>query len=216
MSKPYRIELAGSIAAGKTTLCNFLEQNGFRVVSEKISENPYLGKAFADPGRRGFYVQTGFLLSKCAALEEKTNDPRPVISDYALVVEYAYSKMHLEKADPAGRKLADECTDFMRKRLGAPDLLVYLKISPQAELDRIQERMKNNPERAFEKGLTLEYLTALGAEIDRQVQLYKQAGGKVLALDGDTLDLRDPAQARKVMDSIRPPGNPAAPRGPAF
>lgn len=211
-----RIELAGSIAAGKTTLCNFLDRNGFRVIGEKISENPYLGKTYAEPARRGFYVQSGFLLSKCAALEEKSPDPRPVISDYALVVEYAYAEMHLSETDPGGYGMAVKCIDFMRERIGAPDLLVYLRCSPEVQMARILERMKNNPERDFEKSLTVDYLDRLGRAIGRQVERYKAAGGAVLELDGDRLDLRNEAQARQVLNRIAPPrgGKPASP-GPS-
>lgn len=193
-----RIELAGSIAAGKSTFCDFMARNGFRIIGERIAENPYLAKTYAEPSRRGFYVQSGFLLSKGAALEEKSDDPRPVVSDYALIVEYAYAAMHLSETDPDGCALAVKCIDFMRARIGAPDLLVYLKCSPEAQMARIRERMKNDPGRDFEKSLTVDYLDRLGRAIDSQVGKYRAEGGPVLELDGDRLDFRVEAQARQV------------------
>jgi deoxyadenosine/deoxycytidine kinase len=199
-----RIEFAGSIAAGKSTLCDHFEARGVPVVREKIAENPFLAKTFADSARRGFYVQNAFLLSKCAAIEEK-REPRPelLVCDYALVTEYAYAAIHLAGTDPAGHKASVGLIDMMRGRLGDADLVVWVKTSPQEQLARIRQRMKGNPERDFEKAYTLEYLARLNAIIAGEMAEYRRQGGKVLEIDGEAVDLRAQQVREELYSRIR-------------
>ncbi len=203
MTTSRRIEIAGSIAAGKSTLCAFLGASGYRIIGEKIHENPYPNKVYAEPANSGFYRKMGFLLSKCAAIEEKSDDPRPAVCDYALIVEYAYAVMHMKDSDPAGFELSNKCVDFLLTRIGAPDLIVYIRSTPDIQMARIRERMKADPGRDFEKTLTPDYLVRLNAEIENQVVLFRDSGGRVLELHGDILDFRKPEEARAVLAMIQ-------------
>src|SRR5687768_14741392 len=144
-----RIELAGSIAAGKTTLCNSLKKQGWNVVSENLAENPYKDKNYPEGSLRGYYVQMAFLLSKASEIERQAGAGKTVC-DYAMVTEQAYTRMHLGRDPEMCSQVMDNIA-LLQRRLGPPDLVIYLKCSPEAQFRRIQERMKAEGGRDFEK-----------------------------------------------------------------
>ncbi len=157
-------------------------------IAENLADVPYKDRQFPEGAGKGFYVQMAFILSRGAAIEEQACDPAEIyVCDSSLLVEHAYARMHL-KSDVEALDLAVRQIEYLRRKLGPPDLLVYLDCSPQTQFDRIQKRMQQEPDRAFEKRLTVEYLHEMSFYTGMLVDDYEQRGGAVLRLNSEIVD----------------------------
>ena len=197
-----RVELAGSIAVGKTTLCDFLKRKGWNVVSENLSENPYKDKTWPEgSGIRGYCVQMAFLVSKASEIERQAAKPGNTVYDYSLLTEYAYAEKHLGN-DRQMLTAVNEHVGLLRSRLPASDLVIFLECPADAQFARIQDRMRREGNRDFEKSLTVSYLSDLNRRIAGFVNMHELEGGNVLRVDTSAVDLRDEAQLESLLKRI--------------
>lgn len=214
----FRIEIAGGIAAGKSTLCAGLQSRGVEVIPEKLEENPYLRRTYNNAAARGFDVQMAFLLSKASAIETYDGASPVIACDYALVVEYAYTKMHLESRDPVAARLCREAVDLRRAQIGKPDMLIYLDVTPDEQLRRTKSRGRD-----FEQGLDESYLRTLNDEIRTSVETAHKQGefARFITIDTNRTNVGDPAFMDDLVNTIRreaglsSPSSRLAPSGPA-
>lgn len=193
----FRIELAGSIAVGKSTLCEQLEARGFEIIRENLSENPYLLRTYLKPASRGFDVQMAFLLSKASAIETYAGPSETILCDYALVTEYAYAQMHLEQVDAESYRICKEAIDLKRRQIGEPDLLIALSCPLDVQMDRIRQRG-----RAFEQSLGRDYLDRLNGLIAAHFNNGAIDQGRLLTIDTHIQDLRDSAVIDNLIGQI--------------
>jgi deoxyadenosine/deoxycytidine kinase len=188
-----RLEICGSIAAGKTTLASLLGALPSSVLLENFQANPFWESFYSDPVANSFETEVTFLLQhyhliKSTALAAVT------VCDFSLYLDLAYSRITLSAVrlnafNAVYRQVESE--------LGPPDLLVYLQCDPAIELERIKRRG-----RAPEASITTGYLRDIASHLE--ALLAEQVRPSTLhVIDSGTKDFAyDVATRRATVDEI--------------
>ncbi|NTF17226.1 deoxynucleoside kinase [Agrobacterium rubi] len=158
-----RIEIAGALSCGKSTLAGMLEKAGVKIVREDLSTNPYLDLRVEDPEKYDFPCQRQFVLDKIASLAKAELEGTPYVCDFSIAAERAYVSHYSERRadwlDPLFALL-----DRSEAEMGLPDLVVYLRCSPLEQLNRIRLRG-----REFEQGHDLSFVSGINDLVDTHV-----------------------------------------------
>jgi deoxyguanosine kinase len=194
----FRIEIAAGIAVGKTTLCDALQARGHTIISEKLDENPFLTRAYADKGSRGFDVGMSFLMSKASGIETYDGQAPIAIVDYSMIAEYAYNDVHLKHVNAHAHKIVEQAIDFRRNQIGDPDILIHLQCPVDHQLANIKKRGRD-----FEQGHTAAYLLSINNGIAKWSQAKIGAACKMLHFDTQVTDVSSPAFIDTLMNIIR-------------
>lgn len=200
MIQGYFLAIAGNIGVGKTELTTRLSAElGWMAYYEPVIQNPYLDDFYADMSRWSFHLQIYFLSERFKAQVQIGASPLPFIQDRTIY----------EDAEIFARVLHDQgsMTDvdyrnytalfhvlvgFLRK----PDLIIYLKASPDVLMERIARRG-----RASEKSIGKDYIERLNFAYDDWMRRAR-AETEVLEIDTDHVPLQGEAEgfARLVND----------------
>jgi deoxyadenosine/deoxycytidine kinase len=200
VSAGYFLAIAGNIGVGKTELTTRLSAElGWMAYYEPVIQNPYLDDFYADMARWSFHLQIYFLSERFKAQVQIGASPLPFIQDRTIY----------EDAEIFARVLHDQgsMTDvdyrnytalfhvlvgFLRK----PDLIIYLKASPDVLMERIARRG-----RASEKSIGKDYIARLNDAYDDWMRRAR-AETEVLEIDTDQVPLQGEAEgfARLVND----------------
>lgn len=182
------LAIAGNIGVGKTELTTRLSAGlGWMAYYEPVIQNPYLDDFYADMSRWSFHLQIYFLSERFKAQVQIGSSALPFIQDRTIY----------EDAEIFARTLHDQgsMTDvdyrnytslfhvlvsFLRK----PDLIIYLKASPDVLMERIARRG-----RASEQSISRDYIARLNRAYDDWMRRAR-AEGEVLEIDTDTVRLQ--------------------------
>lgn len=181
-----RIELVGGMGIGKTTLCHVLEEIGYNCIYEDLGENPFLAMMYDNPDGFRFPSQMWFAVSKYAELQAKIKPAAINVIDQAIVNCRAYTNLLFGDSEPQGLQIIDQVFDYVTHKFGAPDLLIYLKASPENQMKRIHSRHRD-----YELQVDLDYLTALKGQIDVLVAEERAKGQTIIEIDTDNIFLPD-------------------------
>ena len=179
------VAVAGNIGVGKSTLveklCECLQWKPFY---EPVAENPYLEDFYSDMERWSFHSQTFFLSTRLRAHRKLVDHPTSVIQDRTvyedaeIFARNLYRQGHLGERDYATyTELYRSVTNF----LPAPDLILYLRATPDTLLDRIASRGRD-----FEKEISADYLAQLNILYESWVDSFNQC--PILTLPADDMD----------------------------
>ena len=203
MSRGYFLAIAGNIGVGKTELTNRLSAElGWLAYYEPVIDNPYLDVFYADMQRWSFHLQIYFLSERFKAQAEIGRSELPFIQDRTIYedAEIFARTLHAQgsMSDVDYRNytaLFDIMLGFLRK----PDLVIYLKASPDVLLERIGRRG-----RASEKSISRDYIVSLNQAYDDWMARAR-AGMDVIEIDTDRIPLQGETQAfaRLVQDLKR-------------
>lgn len=184
----YFLAIAGNIGVGKTELTNRLSSElGWMAYYEPVIQNPYLDPFYADMQRWSFHLQIYFLSERFKAQVEIGRSSMPFIQDRTI---YEDSEIFARTLHAQGsmtdvdyqnyRSLFEIMITYLRK----PDLVIYLKASPEVLMERIAKRG-----RASEKAIQAEYLQRLNDAYDDWMR--RTAGEiEVLEIDTDAVPLQ--------------------------
>jgi deoxyadenosine/deoxycytidine kinase len=178
-----RVEVMGGMGVGKTTLCTTLERQGFRCIYETLAKNPYLELSYEDPESFGFYSQISFILGNFFNVTQSLKPGDVTVFDYSTVTDRAYATLFLK--DHA-RDIALQTIDFLEKKEGMADLLIYLTCSPEVQMDRIKSR-----NRKHETDVDLKFIEQLDGYLRHFAQEAEKAGANILVIDTEQADLRN-------------------------
>lgn len=179
-----RIEVAGALAVGKSTLCRKLERHGFHVVYEDLSKNPYLELRKQDPEKYGFLAQQSFVDEKLKSIKEATLAGHPkVVVDFCMAAELAYIQYYVSDRPEWLAKLERQVAEG-HAEVGPPDLILHLHCAPELQLSRIKSRG-----RGFEQGHDLDFVRTISRMVRERVSLAEEEGVPVIHLD--TGELRE-------------------------
>jgi len=181
-----RIEIAGALSCGKSTLAGKLEALGLKIVREDLSTNPYLDLRVQDPEQYDFPCQRQFVLDKIASIRESEAAGTPYVCDFSLAAERAYVTHYADGRstwiDPLFG-LLDDC----EATLGPADLVVYLRCAPEEQLNRIRNRGRN-----FEQGHDVAFVSKINELVDLHVRSQQAAWGlEIVEYWTDRLDWCD-------------------------
>ena len=156
-----RIEIAGCIASGKTTLAQALAGR-FRTVYEDHQVNPFWEAFYADPSAHAFETEISFLLqhyhfAKAAAI----SSPGVIMLDHSFELDMAYAMVGLAGSK---REIFESIYREIQKELGIPRTVVFVRCGAEEIVRRIRERG-----RAVESEVPLEFLSKLQRELERRI-----------------------------------------------
>lgn len=193
MSPGYFLAIAGNIGVGKTELTTRLSAElGWMAYYEPVIQNPYLDDFYADMSRWSFHLQIYFLSERFKAQVQIGASPLPFIQDrtiyedaeiFARVLHDQGSMTEVDYRNYTS--LFHVLVGFLRK----PDLIVYLKASPEVLMERIARRG-----RASEKSIGIDYIARLNGAYDDWMRRAR-AETEVLEIDTDRVPLQGETEA---------------------
>lgn len=153
------IGIAGLIGAGKTTLATALgEHLDLPVYYEPVDDNAYLADFYRDTARYAFPTQIYLLNRRFQQHQEIIWRGGGGVQDRTIYEDAVFAKTLVNQGLMDARDYQTYLSLFrhMSNFMCRPNLIVYLDLSPESSMKRIQERA-----RSVETGVTIEYLTAL-------------------------------------------------------
>ena len=217
MSNGFFLAIAGNIGVGKTELTNRISSElGWAAHYEPVIQNPYLDPFYKDMLRWSFHLQIYFLGERFKAQVEIGKSPLPFIQDRTIYedAEIFARTLHqqgsMSDVDYENYVALFNCmVGFLR----SPDLIVYLKASPETLMGRIAKRGRES-----EKAIGIDYIQRLNDAYDdwmRRAALTSEVltiDTDAVPMQGDTPAFRDliarlkeryPRQAELRLDSGR-------------
>lgn len=159
------IWIEGLIAAGKSRLTDQLAKGlGYRAFPEPVADKGYLELFYQDPQRWAFSLQVEMLrrrreIHQLAMLECRCGNVKGCLLDRGMPGDRAFAWLHYQAGNI--HKLEWETyealySDFMSIPHLQPTMLLYLDVTPEVALERIQGRA-----RPGEQAIQLNYLSDL-------------------------------------------------------
>jgi len=181
-----RLEIAGGIASGKTTLATILRGSTRTCILEDFKGNPFVRAFYKDPGSFAFETEIAFALQHFHALKRRCQPGQLVILDHSFYLDEAYADVTLKANE---RRAHQTVLDVVRQQAGADALVVHLKCSAQIQLERIRARG-----RAMEQSIPKAYLASLNAALDRR--LARINADRVFRIDTGRIDYAHNSESR--------------------
>ena len=148
------IVIEGPLGVGKTSLAlKLADELNAEILLEDVEENPFLLKFYQNPKKYSFQTQIFFLLRRyqqSTRIGQMSLFKRTVISDYLFDKDMIFAKANLDDSE---FWLYEQLFHLLRKRIGPPDLTIFL----QATTDVLMERIKKR-DRRYERGINFKYL----------------------------------------------------------
>jgi len=176
-----RIEIAGCIASGKTTLVNALAKR-FQPVYENHRINPFWEAFYTDPSAYTFETEITFLLQHYHfAKRMEFSTEVPMVLDHSFELDMAYAEVSLVGVR---KDIFKSIYQEVRKELGDARVIVFLTCGVEEVAKRIRARA-----RPLETELPLEFLSELQARLEYRIKaISKQV--PILVVNSDITDLR--------------------------
>jgi deoxyadenosine/deoxycytidine kinase len=199
-----QITIIGPIASGKTTASQFLSQelNLPLLDTDLFETNPFLPDYSQDIPRWAFTTELFFTLARIKKLKiiKGMLKKSSVIVDSGLMSLQVYTKNHLVNGTMTAAEwefftgiIADYQSD-----LPAPDIVIYLTVSPQAQIERIKSRG-----RSFEADYKLEYLESITDRLHEYAEsLANIKETQLLKFDAEKHDITKPAGQKELLSVL--------------
>ncbi len=179
------VVIAGNIAAGKTTLTEFLsERLGWEPFLESVADNPYLADFYRDMRRWSFHSQIFFLSRRLAHHRQLLARPYSVVQDRSVYedAEIFARNLHLQgKMASRDYHVYRELYEAIISILPPPDLVIFLR----ASVSELQLRIARRG-REFEQDMDPDYLAQLNALYDQWITSFSLC--PVLTVPTDSLN----------------------------
>jgi len=187
----------GVIGVGKTTLVNMLAKRfKGKAVYEIVEENPFLADFYQDTKRYAFQTQMFFLLSRYRQQQELPQRElfhQLLVSDYIFAKDKIFAYLTLEDRELF---LYEKIVKLMEKDIPKPDLVIYLKSSPDRLMNNIKKR-----DRPFEREMKYEYIDSLNTAYNNSFNLYKAT--PLLIINTTNMDfVEDEDDFEKIVELI--------------
>ncbi|MEM7608724.1 MAG: deoxynucleoside kinase [Myxococcota bacterium] len=195
------LAIAGNIGSGKTTLTRLVAQRlEIGALYEPSDDNPYLADFYADMARYGLALQLRFLADRVAQVRELRARGASAVQDRTCYEDAEIFARSLHEDGPMDARdwqTYERVAAPLLEDLPAPDLLVYLRRSPESCAERVRLRGRD-----YERSLPEGYLANLGRRYDLWFESYDR--GAKLYLDGDGYDIVDrPEDLQGIVETIR-------------
>lgn len=172
-----RIEIAGIIATGKTTLANLISSED--CIFEDFKSNTFLSAFYENPSKYAFETEFSFIFQHYHQI--KKSDFETKICDFSLIQDLAYGKMGLK-----GKRLDLFTETYIEiiNEINYPDILVFLTCDFEILVERIRKRGREN-----EKGVNTIFLSTLNQLLTKEIETIDQSKTKIIRVDTGKHDL---------------------------
>ncbi len=166
------IAIAGNIGVGKTTLCKMLSKHyKWNPLYEAVDNNPYLDNFYEDMQRWSFNLQVFFLNSRFRQVKDIIESKKDIIQDRTIYEDAFIFAPNLHAMGLMTLRDYENYLDLfnlMESFVSPPDLLIYLRSSIPALVDKIQDRGRD-----YEEGIRIDYLKRLNERYEAFFAKYK-------------------------------------------
>jgi deoxyguanosine kinase len=179
------ITIEGVIGVGKTTVTRLItEALGGETLFEIVEENPFLKDFYSDRNAWALQTETFFLLNRVKQLEDnalRLQIGSTVVADYNVIKNRIFAGLTLSEVK-LNKYL--QLFDILTDDLPRADLIIYLKASHEAIMERIRSR-----DRSFERNMDPEYIRRLAEEYDHYFAEPPIHFGNIKVLQVETTEL---------------------------
>ena len=135
------IAIEGPIGAGKTSLAKLLAPRlGAELMLERPGENPFLDRFYADMKGYAFQTQLFFLFQRqkqVLSIAQPSMFTNAVVSDFMLGKDALFAKLTLGDEE---YRLYSQMYAQVASQARGPDLVIWLRASPETLLQRVRRR----------------------------------------------------------------------------
>lgn len=189
MEHMFRIEICGEIGAGKTTLANILRTNGYNVVFDKFSINPFWNNLFEQPKEKNlFELEICFALLHYNAVRNSNNIV--TICDWSVYQDFSYAKVNLTEKE---YKAFWGLYSYILQDIGYPQLVVYFRCPAETLLQRIALRGREQ-----DQCVSKEYLEVCIERLEHSLSTAE----KVIIIDSDQVDYANSDEGKEYVLNI--------------
>ena len=190
------VAIAGNVGVGKSTLTRCLaEQLGWVPFYEAVEDNPYLEDFYRDMARWSFHSQVFFLSRRFRHHYALSQSPHSVVQDRCVYedAEIFERNLYLQGwMSSRDHACYQDLYEAMRVLLPPPDLVVYLRASPDTLFERIARRGRD-----YERDIRRSYLQQLNELYDAWATGFGLC--PVLSVPCDRLDFVESEDDRRLI-----------------
>jgi deoxyadenosine/deoxycytidine kinase len=199
MMTPARyIAIEGPLRVGKSSLTTALAE---RIHAHSVldpEENPFLSDFYRGEQGSSFRAQMYFLIHRYNRVKEAVADGarNPLVADFLFEKDKLFAYINLNDDEVA---VYDEYYKVFKEQLPSPDLVVYLKASPQVLRERILRKNVSSESRISD-----EYLTEVVRAYEHFFAHYKNSD--VLVVDTTQVDfVHKPGDLDELLQELSRP-----------
>lgn len=201
------IVLAGTIGAGKSSLAAALGNHlGTEVFYEAVDNNPVLDLYYQDPKKYAFLLQIFFLNKRFKSIKEAYQADNNIL-DRSIFEDELFLKLNYKNGNVTKTELEiyqellanmlEELEGMPKKR---PDLLIYIDVSFDKMLERIEKRGRSFEQVGDNPGLE-HYYHQVHEEYPGWYEDYKVS--PKMKIDGNSLDfVQNPDDLATVLQMV--------------
>jgi deoxyguanosine kinase len=192
------IVIEGPLGVGKTSLAMMVaEKLDGQALLEDVEENPFLVNFYQDPEKYAFQTQIFFLLRRYHLTSELAQIDlfnRVTVSDFLFDKDRVFARSNLGDEE---YWLYEQVFQILRKRILAPDLVIFL----QARTDVLAERIRRRNKR-YEKSISYKYLDRINQAFNEYFFHYNDS--PLLVVNASEIDfVNNPEDFEDLMNHIR-------------
>ena len=202
---PYNfIAIEGNLGAGKTTLCQMLENKyNCKLLLEEFDDNPFLAHFYENPDRYAFPVELFFMTERHKQLQKHLTQPELfrdfIVSDYFFVKTLLFAKNNLNAEE---YRLFQRLFNVLNASFPKPELLVFLHRSVEGALANIKKRG-----RAYEQDISADYLQKVQDVYYEYIRT--ETSIPILIIDVEKIDfLNSPVHFDMIVHALKEPYQP--------
>lgn len=184
------IVVEGVVGVGKTVLMEILADYGYEKYEEPVVDNPILDRFYYDRKRFAFPLQV-FFLNKRFEHIKKAKQVEKAVMDRSIYGDAIFARLLNLTGDMSDEEFAiyQELLENMLEHVKRPKLMIYLEISVDEALRRIQKRGRD-----YEQVVERSYWEALNQEYRRYFDEYDLS--PLLKINVDKLDFEHSEEDR--------------------
>ncbi|MDA1312206.1 MAG: deoxynucleoside kinase [Acidobacteria bacterium] len=198
MSPARYIAIEGPLRVGKSSLARALAERIHARTVLDSEENPFLKDFYRGQHGSAFRAQMYFLVNRFQQLSaiSSNQSQMPVVVDYLFEKDKLFAYINLNDDEVA---VYDEYYRHFKEQLAPPDLVVYLKATPEVLRERI---VRKNVE--SEAQISDEYLTEVTRAYEHFFSHYKASD--VLVVDTTQVDfVKKESDLNELLDELSRP-----------
>ncbi len=135
------IVIEGVVGVGKSSLMRYIKELGYEAFEEPVVDNPILPKFYYDRKRYSFPLQIFFLNKRFKHIKEAAQQEFSVL-DRSIYGDAIFAKMLHYNGEMEGEEyeIYEELLENMLQHVQPPKLMIYLEVSVDEAMRRIQKR----------------------------------------------------------------------------